>query len=153
MAEFLSTLYQSPSYFFLALGGILLLCELFGANGYALWSGVAAILTGLIALIAPLFWTVLWVIFACLTLISAYLWWLWLTKFDHKSRKTETLNQPQKALIGVKTIVVEPIINGSGRVKIKDGSWSASCRENLPSGTPVRVVDVDGLTLKVEKCD
>lgn len=151
MAEFLTIIYQSPSAIFIALGGILLLCELFGTNGYALWSGIAAIITGVIAFIAPLPWSILWLLFAILTLISAYLWWLWLTTYSAKKAPTELLNQPQKALIGIRTVVVEPIINGSGRVKIKDGSWSATCNENLPSGVFVRVVDIDGLTLIVEK--
>lgn len=151
MTDFLSALYYSPHWVFLALGGILLIAELLGTGGYALWSGIAAIVVGVIAWIAPLPWPVLWILFAIFTLISAYIWWLWLKRNGNDKAKKGQLNQPQQDLIGIKTIVVESIINGSGRVKIKDGTWSAKCETNLVTGTPVEVVAVDGLTLLVRE--
>lgn len=36
-----------PHAFWLSLGGLLLAAEMLGGNGYLLWSGVAAVITGL----------------------------------------------------------------------------------------------------------
>ncbi|MDF7666261.1 NfeD family protein [Orbaceae bacterium ESL0727] len=152
MNEFLSTIYQSPNWFFMTLGGILLICELLSAcSGYALWSGIAALVVGLFAWVIPLSWSTLWLLFAIFTLIAAYLWWMWLKKHNQKQPIAEQLNQPQKALIGIKTVVVEPIQLGSGRVKINDGTWPAKCQEDLPKGTPVQIVAVEGLVVQVVK--
>lgn len=37
-----------PHIFWLSLGGLLLAAEMLGGNGYLLWSGVAAVITGLV---------------------------------------------------------------------------------------------------------
>lgn len=150
MTDFLTVIYDYPHWVFIALGGILLILELLGTSGYGLWSGIAAIVVGLIAWVVPLSWPILWILFAIFTLVSAYLWWVWLKKHGKdKSGKSE-INQPQQELIGIKTIVTEAIINGSGRVKIKDGTWSAKCNQDLEIGQSVEVIAVDGLVLKVK---
>lgn len=151
MTDFLSALYSSPHWVFIALGCLLLIAELLGTGGYTLWSGIAAILVGIMSWTMALSWPLLWILFAIFTLISAYLWWLWLKKNWKDKAEKGLLNQPQKELIGIETVVVNPIIHGIGRVKIKDGSWSARCDEDLPVGTPVRVVDVNGLVVSVIK--
>ncbi|MDU4222527.1 MAG: NfeD family protein [Enterobacter asburiae] len=43
-----------PHAFWLSLGGLLLAAEMLGGNGYLLWSGVAAVITGLLVWILPL---------------------------------------------------------------------------------------------------
>ena len=128
-----STIYNSPHWFFLILSGILLIVELLGTSGYSLWSGVSAFFVAIIAWIIPFSWTFLWIIFAILTMVTAY------------------VNQPKSDLIGIKTVVVEAITNGNGRVKINDGTWMATSDQNLAVGERVVVVDVDGLILKVNK--
>lgn len=42
-----------PHAFWLSLGGLLLAAEMLGGNGYLLWSGVAAVITGLLVWILP----------------------------------------------------------------------------------------------------
>ena len=150
MTDFLMVIYNSPHWIFIALGGILLIAELLGTGGYALWSGIAAIIVGLIAWVIPLSWSVLWILFAIFTLISAYLWWVWLKKRDNNKSSKVEINQPQQELIGIRTIVTDAITNGSGRVKIKDGTWSAKCNQDLEVGHPVEVIAVEGIILKVK---
>lgn len=151
MTEFLSVIYENPHWFFIALGGVLLIIELLGTGGYSLWSGISAFIVGIIAMILPLSWPMLWILFAIFTLLTAYLWWIWL-KRNNKDKSTKgQLNQPQQDLIGIRTIVVEPIKNGSGRIKIKDGTWSAICNEDLDIGQQVIVTEVNGIILTVEK--
>lgn len=151
MTEFLSAIYNNPHWVFIALGGVLLIIELLGTGGYSLWSGISAFIVGLIAWIVPIPWAFLWLLFAIFTLVTAYVWWLWLKKHGGDKAEKGTLNQPQQELIGIKTIVVDAINNGYGRVKIKDGTWSAQCDEDVAVGTRVIVVAVDGIMLKVEK--
>ncbi len=45
-----------PHIFWLSLGGLLLAAEMLGGNGYLLWSGVAAVITGLVVWLVPLGW-------------------------------------------------------------------------------------------------
>lgn len=47
-----------PHIFWLSLGGLLLAAEMLGGNGYLLWSGVAAVITGLVVWLVPLGWGV-----------------------------------------------------------------------------------------------
>ncbi|MWP48453.1 MULTISPECIES: NfeD family protein [unclassified Gilliamella] len=153
MTDFFMVFYSSPNWVFIALGGILLIIELLGTGGYGLWSGIAAIIVGLIAWILPLSWPILWILFAILTLVSAYLWWLWLKKHGKDKSSKGEINQPQQDLIGIKTVVTDAIINGSGRVKIKDGTWSARCDQDLNIGQHVIVEAVDGIILHVKPID
>jgi hypothetical protein len=39
--------------------------------------------------------------------------------------------------------------NGMGRINIGDGSWRAQASENLPVGTEIEVVAVEGVTLVI----
>jgi inner membrane protein len=150
MNDFFMVFYNSPHWVFIALGGILLIIELLGTGGYGLWSGIAAIIVGLIAWILPLSWPLLWILFAILTLVSAYLWWVWLKKQGKDKSSKGEINQPQQDLIGIKTVVTDAIVNGSGRVKIKDGTWSARCDKDLKVGQSVIIIAVDGIMLSVE---
>lgn len=149
MTEFVSAIYTNPHWVFIALGGVLLIIELLGTGGYSLWSGISAFIVGLIAWIVPVSWPILWILFAIFTLITAYVWWVWLKKHGGDKAEKGILNQPQKDLIGITTIVVEPIINGYGRVKIKDGTWSAHSDEDMETGARVKVIAVDGIMLKI----
>lgn len=151
MNEFLSAIYTNPHWVFIALGGVLLIVELLGTGGYSLWSGISAFIVGLIAWIVPIAWSFLWILFAIFTLLTAYVWWLWLKKHGGDKSVKGHLNQPQQDLLGITTTVVEQIHNGYGRVKIKDGTWSATCDQDVEIGERVKVIAVDGLVLKVIK--
>ncbi|XKM14121.1 NfeD family protein [Orbaceae bacterium ac157xtp] len=153
MTDFALTIHNNPHWIFIALGGVLLIIELLGTSGYSLWSGVSALIVGVIALVLPFSWSFLWILFAILTVVTAYIWWLWLKKHGGDRSSKGTLNQPQQELIGVRTVVVSAITNGYGRVKIKDGTWSATSNEDLAVGTRVIVRSVEGLVLNVVKID
>ena len=45
-----------PHIFWLSLGGLLLAAEMLGGNGYLLWSGVAAVITGILVWLLPVGW-------------------------------------------------------------------------------------------------
>lgn len=141
----------NPLWFWLSLGGVLLAAEMLGAGGYLLWSGVAALLVGaLIWLLPALAWEWQGVIFAVLTVVVAYLWWYWLRRRPAAaSGGSPVLNQRNRQLIGTRATLTEPMHNGMGRINIGDSSWRAQAAENLPAGTEVEVVAVEGVTLVI----
>ncbi len=90
-----------PHIFWLSLGGLLLAAEMLGGNGYLLWSGVAAVITGLVVWLLPLGWEWQGVMFAILTLLAAWLWWKWLSRRVREQKHSDShLNQRGQQLIG-----------------------------------------------------
>jgi membrane protein implicated in regulation of membrane protease activity len=58
------------------------------------------------------------------------------------------LNRRAEAQIGRVVTLVEPIVDGRGKVRIGDTVWSAS-GPDLPAGSRVRVVAAHGALLEV----
>ncbi len=54
----------NPNWFWLSLGGLLLAAEMLGASGYMLWSGVAAVVVGILVWLFPFSWEMQGVLFA-----------------------------------------------------------------------------------------
>jgi len=142
-------------WFWLFLGGVLLVAELLGASGYLFWAGIAAFLVGLLTLVAPGIsgeWQ--GILFALFTLINAYLWWYWLRKKRQGEKgHAPVLNQRNRQLIGTQATLSEAMHNGSGRLNIADGSWRIEASEDYPAGTRVEVIGLVGITLLVRKAD
>ncbi|GKV90707.1 NfeD family protein [Pectobacterium carotovorum] len=139
---------ENAHWFWLSLGGLLLAAEMLGASGYLLWSGLSAVLVGLLTWVMPLGWPLQGTIFAILTIVTALLWWYWLRKRT-LSRPQSMLNQRGQQLVGLRTTLTDPVINGFGRVNIGDSSWRVKSEQDLPAGTQVEVIAIDGITLHV----
>ncbi|MCL6333125.1 NfeD family protein [Pectobacterium carotovorum subsp. carotovorum] len=139
---------ENAHWFWLSLGGLLLAAEMLGASGYMLWSGLSAVLVGLLTWVMPLGWPLQGTIFAILTIVTALLWWYWLRKRT-LSRPQSMLNQRGQQLVGLRTTLTDPVINGFGRVNIGDSSWRVKSEQDLPVGTQVEVIAIDGITLHV----
>ena len=91
-----------PHIFWLSLGGLLLAAEMLGGNGYLLWSGVAAVITGLVVWLIPLDWAWQGAMFAVLTLLAAWLWWKWLARRVQDQKPADShLNQRGQQLVGL----------------------------------------------------
>ncbi|GKW36127.1 NfeD family protein [Pectobacterium carotovorum] len=139
---------ENAHWFWLSLGGLLLAAEMLGASGYLLWSGLSAVLVGLLTWVMPLGWPLQGTIFAILTIVTALLWWYWLRKRT-LSRPQSMLNQRGQQLVGLRATLTDPVINGFGRVNIGDSSWRVKSEQDLPAGTHVEVIAIDGITLHV----
>ena len=120
----------------LVLGGLLLAAEMLGGNGYLLWSGVAAVVTGLLAWVIPFGWEWQGVLFAVLTMLAAWLWWQWL------SRRVKQQKPADASLNG--------LVNGRGHMRVGDSSWPGSADDDLAAGTRVEVTAVEGITLRIK---
>ncbi|PYB32024.1 NfeD family protein, partial [Serratia marcescens] len=78
------------------------------------------------------------------------LWWYWLRRRPAAaSGGSPVLNQRNRQLIGTRATLTEPMHNGMGRINIGDSSWRAQAAEDLPAGTEVEVVAVEGVTLVI----
>ena len=137
-----------PHWFWLTLGGLLLAAEMLGTSGYLLWSGIAAVLVGLVEWLAPVSWTAQGTLFALLTLVCVYLWYRWI-RHRERHQQPNSLNQRGNQLIGTHLTLDAPLINGIGHVKLGDSSWRVQADQDLPAGTQVIVTGVEGITLHI----
>ena len=134
----------------LGLGTVLLILEVFGAGGYLLWMGVAAAAVGVLTFVLPaMAWTVQFLLFAVLSVMTAVYWW----------RRQRTVNRPSdqpglnmrgQELIGRTFIVHDAIVEGRGKIKVGDGVWIVT-GPDTSVGSQVRVIAQDGAILRVER--
>ncbi|MFN1130405.1 NfeD family protein [Lelliottia nimipressuralis] len=140
-----------PHVFWLSLGGLLLAAEMLGGNGYLLWSGVAAVITGLLVWIAPFGWEWQGALFAVLTLVAAWLWYRWLTRQVREQKPADAaLNQRGQQLVGKRYTLDTTLINGRGHVRVGDSTWPVVADDDLVAGTRIEVIAVEGITLRVK---
>ncbi|ELQ6241981.1 NfeD family protein [Cronobacter sakazakii] len=138
-----------PHVFWLCLGGLLLAAEMLGGNGFLLWSGVAAVATGLLTWLLPLGWEWQGVSFALFMLIAVWLWWRWLSR-RAQPRPDNALNQRGQQLIGQRFTLTQALENGRGQINVGDSVWPVVASSDLPAGTVVEVVALDGIRLRVQ---
>lgn len=145
----LMELIAHPHWFWLTLGGLLLAAEMLGTSGYLLWSGLAAVLVGIVEWLVPLSWKNQGLLFAALTLVCVFLWYRWI-RYRESAQQPSTLNQRGTQLVGMHLTLDSPLKAGIGHVRIGDSSWRVQAREDLPAGTPVVVTGVSGITLLIQ---
>jgi inner membrane protein len=148
--EWLSALLADPPFWaWWILAVLLCAVELLAPTFFFLWLGAAAVLTGLIVLIAPeLGWEAELVIFAVLAMISV---WAWRHFIRRRPVETDdsTLNRRGEQYVGRVVTLAEPIVNGLGTARVGDSIWRVTGPDQ-PAGKPVRVVGVQGTVLQVE---
>ena len=124
--------------------------EIMTPGFFFIWLGGAALVTGLIVLVAPVFgWDGQLVVFALLSAVSVLAWYKYGRKFRIQTDDA-TLNRRSESLIGRVGNLSEPIVNGRGKVKLGDSVWQAEGTDQ-PVGTPVRITSVRGTILLVER--
>lgn len=133
--------------------GILLLgIELMLPAQFFLWLGISAGLTGGILLVAPnIGWQWQMVFFGVLSIASIVGWRQYQKKFPTHSDEP-MLNRRGSQYVGRTFELSEEMALGRGKINVDDTTWRAECDAvaDLPAGSRVKVVDIDGTTLKVE---
>lgn len=134
------------------LGLGLLVLEAFAPGAVFLWLGAAAGIVGGIVFVVPdLSWEYQVLAFAILSVVSViagrrYLHWRPLAT-DHP-----LLNRRGEQYVGRTASLERPMENGKGTIKLDDTTWSVSGKD-LPVGTVVKIVGLDGNVLQVEEED
>ncbi len=130
-------------------GLILLALEIIVPGNVFVWFGVAALITGGLALFANFGWQVELIVFVVLAVVLVV---VGRRIFARASQPGEQpfLNDRAHRLVGSAYMLSVPIVDGRGQVRIDDTNWRIT-GPDLPSGTRIKVVDADGAVLKVEK--
>ena len=136
-----------PAYWWLIAAGILAALEIIAPGFFLIWLAGAAAITGLLAFVLPGGVILQLVVFAILAVVAVLLGRR-LIGPDPVS-EDPLLNDRIGRLIGEVVTVVDPIIGGHGRVKIADSPWPA-IGPDAAAGARVRVIGMDGTTLRVE---
>ncbi|EDP64349.1 hypothetical protein BAL199_09008 [alpha proteobacterium BAL199] len=142
--------FHPEAWHWIALGLVLALGEMVLPTNVLLWFGIAGIVTGLIVACVDLGPAYQMVIFATLAFVSYFpVRWAARRFRAGDDSNSAALNQRGRSAIGHHVTVIEAIEDGYGAVKVGDSRWRAMCVQDLPAGTKVEVVDVEGTTLKV----
>ncbi len=135
------------SWWMLAL--VLIGAELLAPGYFLIWIGFAAAVLGIVTFFAPgLSFLVQAVMFAVLALVSCFVYWRFVRTAVNESSDQPLLNRRAEQFVGKRYTLDTPIVGGKGKVRIGDSPWLAE-GPDLPAGTEVEIVGVDGSTLKV----
>ena len=128
----------------------LAILELFVSGAVFIWFALGAALVGSTMIWMPwLPWQAQFVLFTIFSLASVIIWRRFRDKNGDESAYP-TLNKRGEQYIGRTFTLSEAIDNGFGKVKVDDTIWKISGAD-LPVGTQIKVVDIDGTVFKVEK--
>lgn len=137
-----------PHYAWLAIGLILAAAEMAIPGVFLIWMAGAALITGLVAWLAPIGVPLQIVLFAVLAMIAVYTGRRYVA--DHPIEAADPLmNRRAERVVGQTVVVTQAIEGGSGRVRLGDSEWLASGADAQP-GARVRVTGHDGVVLTVE---
>ena len=132
------------------LAGVLLILELTAPAFFFLWLGIAAAATGLLLLVFPSIpLETQLVLFAVLSLVSVIAWRRY-REANPVISDQPNLNRRGEHYKGRIFTLEKAIENGVGKVKVDDSTWRVK-GPDLPSGTKVRVDDVDGVVFIVAR--
>jgi membrane protein implicated in regulation of membrane protease activity len=145
----METIAELGAWSWMIAAAILFVLELMAPGIFFMWFGVAALVTGLIVFRYDISWQwqLLW--FCGLSLASVLLANRYLRQHPLESERP-LLNERAARLIGQSFDLIDPIVNGRGSIHSGDTIWRVEGPE-LPQGTRIKVVGVDGSVLKVER--
>ncbi len=143
-------IFQHPVFWHWFIAAVILITlEIILPTTFLLWTGIGAFVTGIIVWIMPdLSWQAQLVLFAISSVISIVAGRAWVS-----NRPIETdqplLNRRGEQYVGRTLTLDEAIVNGFGHVSLDDTRWRIE-GEDLATGTRIKVIGVEGTSLKVE---
>lgn len=150
--ELILTVFSELSYWhWFVLAALLIGLELLAPGYVFLWIAVAAGITGVLKLLLPIGWEVQLILFGVIAVVTV----IYAKKFIKKyAKETDqpTLNRRGDKYIGHVYMLDQAIENGSGKVKVGDTMWRVE-GDNLPAGSKVKVVAVNGASFVVERAN
>ena len=131
-----------------ALGGVLVIIEVFAPGFLFLWQGVAASLVGCLLLVWPGLRLPGQILAFAILSVASVVAWRRVQKAHPIPTDEPHLNRRGAQYLGQRGRLIAPIVNGRGRIELADGSWPAAGPE-LPAGASVEVTGADGTLLQV----
>jgi len=132
-----------------ALALLLFAAEAMAPGAFMLWMGLAAVVMFAAVWIVPgIPLLVQAVAFVVLSFVSVQVYRTWFRRGDRRSDQP-LLNRRAEQLVGRVVQLDQAISGGRGRAKVDDAFWVVEGPE-LPAGSAVRIVAVDGMSLKVQ---
>ena len=133
-----------------ALALLLFAAEALAPGAFMLWLGLAAAAVFLGVLLVPGIPVLAQAAaFVVLSFVAIQVYRKWFRKAARQSDQP-LLNRRAAQAIGRVTVLEQAIDRGQGRIKLDDAFWVVE-GPDLPAGTTVRVVAVDGMVLKVQE--
>ncbi|MDH3239804.1 MAG: NfeD family protein [Alphaproteobacteria bacterium] len=136
-----------------ALAAVFIAIEIFVPGIAFLWLGIAGLVTGAVLFFFPSIGIaiqgIIFAVVAVITTVAARL----LIRRTSRPSDRPGLNQRGHSHVGSVYLLVGDTKNGHGKVHIGDTVWSVQLSPGsgeIPAGSSVRVVDVNGATLVVE---
>ena len=143
-------MFQIEFWHWMALGVALAAIETIVPGAFFLWLGIAAIVTGVFKLIIPgMGWEGQAIVFGVCAVVSTVIWIILWKRRPIDTDKPE-LNVRGERMIGRQITLEEPLTNGEGTAKVGDTMWRIR-GPDFVRGTRVKIVDVEGTVLIVDK--
>lgn len=135
----------------LVFGMLLLGLEILVFGAIFLWFGIAALVVGTLVFVIPtLMWMPQIVIWSVLAVLGAYGWQIYKKK-NPSLEKPSNINRRGEQIVGRHFTLNKDIVNGTGELHIDDTRWKITSHHDLPVGTKVKVIAVEGTSLRVEE--
>ncbi len=132
------------------LGIVLMVLEVFVFGAVLLWTGIAAMLVGVIALTYPaMTWEFQVVTFVVIALVSVAVG-LSLRKRRAHSTGPQFVNLGTQRFVGQEGILESAILAGRGSMRFGDTVWPVT-GPDMPAGARVKITASDGVSLTVER--
>ncbi|UXI69374.1 NfeD family protein [Tahibacter amnicola] len=141
---------MSIHYIWWVVGLVLIATELALPGFFLLWVGLAAVLMGFIVWVVPDMGALPQaLLFFALSLATCLTYWRFLRGRGRDGAEApSSLNRRGEQLIGRRLVLETAIQNGRGKARVGDSQWLAE-GPDLPAGSSVEVVAVDGAVLRV----
>lgn len=132
---------------------LLIILEMLSPGAFFLWLGIAAVCVGIVLYFYPeLSWQSQLIAFAVLSVISIVSWRLIRAYFPAEPPEVINLNRRAEQYMGRTFTLIEPIVNGVGKIRVDDSTWRVHGADAAVN-TLVKVTGVDGIVFNVETLD
>ena len=130
----------------LVLGIVLAIIEVFAPGAFFLWLGISAAIVGSVLWLMPgTSWELQLLLFAILSVASVVVARRYLTAHPLET-DLPNLNQRGQQYVGRVFTLIEPVVNGRGKIRVDDSTWKITC-EDCEAGTKVIINGVEGVVL------
>lgn len=142
---------ENPELWWLSAGVLMLVLEVVGNTLFFLWFSGAMFVTALVTWLFGPPPAVQGLVFAVATVFALLGWQRFRPLQNMEGRDAAAgLNNRLAGYVGREVVLAEAVVNGQGRVHLDDTYWTV-VGEDMPAGTHVRVVALEGMRFRIER--